>query len=320
MFTLRKVLKLERKRKMSTLMFQRILVPLDGSSADETAIKVAERIARAFGGEIELLGVSDIPSIPSGPQDVFSIGLKEESEKEEIEREYSALQSDAIPVEKKVRLPGTTEEEILETALAPKTPADLIVMCSYKYTTEPEDSLLMNVAQEIERDSPLPVLLFHGEYAAQLAGNAKQLRRALVTLDPNESLSLVDTFLVPAMQLVAALNAPAQGTLHLFGVVSKEQALDEARIRLKGLADDLNSGAEVSPTLQITSSVVTSRDVAKAIVKAAQSGEGTGMPEGFDLIALATHGRGGLQHFFHSNVTKHVLGATQLPIFIVHHP
>ena len=289
---------------MSTLWFQRILVPLDGSTAAKEAIPVAERIAHAYGGKIELLEVSNIPSNPTGPQDVFAINLKRESEEEEADREISALQRDSISVEREERSPGTTEEDILETA--EKTSADLIVLCSQKYTEHPEDTLLNDVAQQIEQDSPQPVLLLHGDNPTP-----KQPLRALVTLDPNDRSSLVDTFLVPAIQLVAALNLSAQGTLHLFGVVSKGQALDEARIRLKGLADDLNSRAKVLPTLQITSEVVTSGDVAEAI---------TDRSKEFNLIAMATHGRGGLQHIFHHSVTKHVLGKTQLPIFIVHHP
>ncbi|HEX6551700.1 MAG TPA: universal stress protein [Ktedonobacteraceae bacterium] len=313
MFTLRRILKLERK--MSKLWFQRILVPLDGSTAAEKAIPVAERIARASGGKIELLAVSNIPANPSNLQDVFAIKLKMETEKEQIDRLIRALQQDSIPVERVEKLPGTTDEQILETAAW--AAADIIVLCVHKYT-EPEDSLLKDVAQEIERRSSQPLLLLHEENPTQLT--AKQRLRALVTLDPNETSPPVGTFLVPAMRLVATLNAPDQGTLHLFGVLREEQALDEARIRFKDLANSLNSGAEVLPTVQFTSSVVTSRDVAEAIVKAAQSGEGTGMPEGFDLIAMATHGRAGLQHVFRGSVTEHVLGATQLPIFIVHHP
>lgn len=289
---------------MSTLWFQRILVPLDGSTAAEEAIPVAERIAHAYGGKIELLEVSDIPSNPTGPQDVFAIKLKRESEREEADSEMSALQRDSISVEREKRSPGTTEEDILVTA--EKASADLIVLCSQKYTENPGDAVLNVVAQQIERDSPQPVLLLHRDNTT-----LKQPLRALVTLDPDDRSSLVDTFLVPAIQLVAALNTSAQGTLHLFGVVSRGQALDEARIRLKGLADDLNSRAKVVSTLQITSEVVTSGDVAETI---------TDRSKEFSLIAMATHSRGGLQHIFHHSVTKHVLGKTQLPIFIVHHP
>src|SRR5260370_17633555 len=42
-------------------MFQRILVPLDGTTHAEQALPVAARIARASGGSIVLLQVADAP-------------------------------------------------------------------------------------------------------------------------------------------------------------------------------------------------------------------------------------------------------------------
>ena len=36
-----------------------------------------------------------------------------------------------------------------------------------------------------------------------------------------------------------------------------------------------------------------------------------------DMIAIATHGRGGLQHWVMGSITERVLGATKLPILIV---
>jgi len=42
-------------------MFQRILVPLDGSARAEQAFPIAERIARATGGSLTLLRVVETP-------------------------------------------------------------------------------------------------------------------------------------------------------------------------------------------------------------------------------------------------------------------
>lgn len=42
-------------------MFQRIVVPLDGSARAERAIPVAARLAHAWGGSIVLLRIADIP-------------------------------------------------------------------------------------------------------------------------------------------------------------------------------------------------------------------------------------------------------------------
>jgi len=43
-------------------MFKRILVPLDGSTRAESALPVAARIARAYGGSITLLRVAEAPT------------------------------------------------------------------------------------------------------------------------------------------------------------------------------------------------------------------------------------------------------------------
>ena len=88
---------------MSTLCFQQILVPLDGSTAAEKAIPVAERIARASGGKIELLDVSTIHSNPINLQDLIAMKLKMESAAEEIDRAIRALQRDALLVERAER-------------------------------------------------------------------------------------------------------------------------------------------------------------------------------------------------------------------------
>lgn len=42
--------------------------------------------------------------------------------------------------------------------------------------------------------------------------------------------------------------------------------------------------------------------------------EGAG---GYDLIAMATHGRGGLQHWVMGSITEQVLGVSRLPLLVV---
>ena len=46
--------------------------------------------------------------------------------------------------------------------------------------------------------------------------------------------------------------------------------------------------------------------------------EGTSSLGSCDLIVLATHGRRGLQRWVMDSVTERVLGATKLPLLIVH--
>ena len=54
-------------------------------------------------------------------------------------------------------------------------------------------------------------------------------------------------------------------------------------------------------------------DVAEAIVQKAER-------ENFDFIAMATHGRGGVQHWALGSITERVLHATKLPLLIMRPP
>ena len=67
-------------------------------------------------------------------------------------------------------------------------------------------------------------------------------------------------------------------------------------------------------------SVALDPDRANAIVRVAENGEdaqGVGAFGGCDLIAMATHGRGGLQRWAMGSVTERVLHMTKRPLLIV---
>ena len=99
-----------------------------------------------------------------------------------------------------------------------------------------------------------------------------------------------------------------------------KQAQQAAEAYLKAVADRLRQGELADLQLSITSSVAMGIDVADTIIRLAEHGEGAiGMNviDGFDLIAMATFGRGGVQRWIMGSVTDRVLGATKLPMLIV---
>jgi hypothetical protein len=56
------------------------------------------------------------------------------------------------------------------------------------------------------------------------------------------------------------------------------------------------------------------------LIRFAEEGDGVEDAEvfgGCDLIAMATHGRGGLQRWAMGSITERVLGSSRLPMFIV---
>ena len=160
--------------------------------------------------------------------------------------------------------------------------------------------------------------------------------RALVPLDGS---SLAKAVVEPAAQLVAALASPGEGSLHLMRVVKpptsqelhlasdhgngeslEENKLHRAKTYLNSITDQLRDSPLVNLNLSITWSLAVARDVAHAIIQMAENGEdaeGAGAFGRCDLIAIATHGRGGLQHWVLGSIAERVLGATKLPILIV---
>lgn len=94
---------------------------------------------------------------------------------------------------------------------------------------------------------------------------------------------------------------------------TRDEAVQAAQDYLETLTVRLEEGGLANLNIAVTASVVSDSDVAEAIIKQAESGEG----EPVDLITLATHGRGGMQHFVMGSVTERVLHHSKLPLLIV---
>ena len=316
-------------------MFKRILVPLDGSARAESAIPVAARLARASGGSIFLAQVATVLVVYESYSGASLVREMLDTEVQNAEDYLQAIKASevlaGVPVEFSV-LVGSPAQTLLSMATMFK--ADLIVMTS-QGKTGVKRWLLGSVAQKIARHSPIPVLVLR-ENGAMPTGMPRESSSvcALVTLDGSV---LAKAALEPAAQLVAALSSPHAGALHLLRVVKplaldekkapaeyiqhmQEQGLHKAKIYLQSVVEHLRDGPLGRLNLTITWSVVPGDDAAGTIIKAAEVGEdaGTGsMPTCPDLIAIATHGRTGLQHWILGSTTEHMLGATRLPLLIV---
>ena len=94
----------------------------------------------------------------------------------------------------------------------------------------------------------------------------------------------------------------------------------QMREYLRAVKDQLCAGPAAALQLSVTCSVVVHEDIAEALIRFAEQGEEVADVEGFggcDLIAMATHGRGGWQRLVKGSITQRVLGASRLPLFIV---
>jgi nucleotide-binding universal stress UspA family protein len=159
---------------------------------------------------------------------------------------------------------------------------------------------------------------------------------------PLDGSALAETVLEPAIDLLKTwANVPAGigGELHLLHVVDDgvgeppaygkfgsqafvadgllEEVRHQAETYVNTVADRLRAGPLAQSQVIVTSGVSIKTDVAGTIVKLAEQAETAKQTAGYDLIAMATHGRGGVEHFVMGSVTERVLHATKLPLLVV---
>lgn len=309
-------------------MFRRILVPLDGSPRAEQALPVAARLAHASGGTIVLLRVVSIPYAfvayvtlePISTQITIDTVLEEA--RNYLKRTAEASSLIGIQVETNVIL-GQAAAAIL-SVVASHT-IDLIVMHSHGYSGMMRWAL-GSVAEKVTHHAAAPVLLLReGGSAFARSHPHKGSLRVLVPIDGSPC---AQTAIVPAAQFIAALSGSAQGMLHVTQVVTpfapEQIGLQEAKQHINAIVESICEELVVSPVanlkLPITWSITFDDDVASGIIRVAENSEdaeGTGVFGGYDMIAMATHGRGALQRWLMGSITERVLHATKLPLLIV---
>ncbi len=313
-------------------MFQRIVVPLDGSTRAEQALPIAARIARASHGSVLLLSVLVPPmSLSWSMQLPPSFPANQEAE-HQATTAYLARLADSetlkgVETTTEV-LKGQPARVILDTTEARS--ADLIVLCSHGRTGI-KRWVLGSVAQKVARHSLVPVLILR-EGIGELASEHPRIRsvRVMIALD---SSPLAERALQPAVQLSKALSAPLPGALHLVRVLpftttfdygqedavaqARRQATQDAQTYLHTIQEQLQ---EKNQNLSLRASLASSLDTAETLINIAETGEGEGMStitSTSDLIALATHGRSGPARWALGSVTERILSATSLPLLIV---
>lgn len=311
-------------------MFQRLLVPLDGSMRAEKAIPVAADLARAARGTITLARVLTFPAkeseygIPAAQSTLFAEAKAYlDTLLDRYEQEFGGLHL-VLEV-----ISGSVPSSLFE--LSSQEHLDLIVMCS-RGESGLRRWVLGSVAQATFRQSPLPVLVLneHGE-SRSLFQSARPLR-ILVPLDGS---ALSEAAFPPVFQLLRAISPSATHEIHLVRVVAmpavagglggeafitntfQEEECKRAEQELQALAQRLEEARPKTVHCAITTAVVNSPDIAGTILRQAQpSAHGCEGPD-CDLIALATHGRTGLKRLLAGSVTEQIFGATTLPLLVV---
>jgi nucleotide-binding universal stress UspA family protein len=317
-------------------MFHSILVPLDGSSRAERAIPVAARLAQASGGTVMLLRVVGPPTEfvsypgpdPRALQAIIDADLAEARDYLDGITHLSRVSDVHTETNVIVGQPADSILSVMDTYHS-----DLIVMCSHGYTGF-KRWVLGSVAEKVAHHAHVPVLLLR-EGGPALVGTPPYAEGPLCALIPLDGSARAKAAIVPAAQLIAALSAPGPGALHFTRVVvlpdaeqisqsEREAVMHKAKQYLSTTVAHIREGLVASPVadlkLAMTWSVTIAADSAEGIMRVAEDGEetvGSGVSDGADLIAMATHGYGGVQRWAMGSITERVLHVSRLPLLIV---
>jgi nucleotide-binding universal stress UspA family protein len=342
-------------------MFQRLLVPLDGSPGAEQAIPVAASLARSTHGSLVFLHIvapatafkSMVAPVPETSELVRSTSHTAPSVSSH-ERQREAARTSAIeqvmadaasylpllPTRYADDLAGlSTEMDIAFGTASPTLPStallehvDLIVLCRHQEMGMGQWGL-ESIAQQVMRHSPVPLLILNEQKkAAMPVLDGTHPLRVLVPLDGS---LFAETALEPVLHLLSYSAGPGQHELCLLHVVdlfagdgtgeeeahmspyTTKQAHQSAERYLQAVANRLQKRDDCGRHVQITCLVTSSVDIASAILTQTEQETTGSEPAAFSLIALATHGREGIQRQISGSIAERLFNTTTVPLFTV---
>lgn len=281
-------------------MFERIIVPLDGSARAESVIPAALRFFRTPNVEIDLLVVVTGSARAAGEQE--TITASGSAAKEYLSTVADRLRGQGLHVVFDVRF-GRPAEKILEHSESQH--ASLIAMSTHGRSGL-ERLVRGSVAEAVLRGATVPLL--HLRSGAPLPGRDAPARRILVPLDGTaDSESILPYVRYLAVRLgagVELLRAAIPIPVHLgadpLAVQAGLPAADEyLGAMCRRLAED---GIEAESRSEIGSP-------APAILARANSGQ-------VGLVALATHAYGGIKRWLFGSVAEEVLRSVRVPTLV----
>lgn len=301
-------------------MFDKILVPLDGSVAAERALEPALQLARLVEGELLLLH-----SLAAVQRTMPDFGWEYAwLWPEEIRRlPRSRAEGYLSDVAQRLAQPGvsiaTLLQEgddatvVLETAIEEQV--DLIVMSAYGYSAAARWSL-GSVTERVLHSAPCPVLVVR---------SSKPIEKILLTLDGS---SLSELCLQPGLEMARLLHAQVT-LLHVCSPVPAPQRVLTGEGKIAAGVDSLvrdERAMAASYLSKIASAYrplccsgceiiteVCEGAVVEQILAYATAHE-------IDLIVMTTHGRGGLKRWIYGSNAVKVVHNAQTDLLIVRPP
>jgi nucleotide-binding universal stress UspA family protein len=281
-------------------MFERILVPTDGSECAAAAIRYAEDLAGQYEATVHVLCVVDSRTLDNAPH----LERLEEESTERVESVCNDLAGSDITVDNAVRT-GVPHQEILRYVT--QQDIDLITMGTHGRTGV-ERYLLGSVTEKIVRLSDVPVLTVQDEPDGRVTCPYADI---LIPTDGSEQAAA-------AVDLGVDIAGTYDARLHALSVVD-----------VVALGGDLQS-ADVFEMLEDTAQSAVDGvedEAARRSLSAVETAVEYGHPyreihdyvgaNDVDLVVMGTHGRSGLERYLLGSVTEKIVRTSDVPVLTV---
>jgi nucleotide-binding universal stress UspA family protein len=301
-------------------MYHSLLVPLDRSSLAEQALPLALTIARRANARLDLVEVHAQYALEDSTAGWLPFEPDRDAEWKSQEQLYlaatakwltslSPVSVTATILPGSTVLPATVADSVLDRARTGK--ADLIVM-----TTHGRGPLsnfgVGSVADELIRRAGLPILLVRSSQKAPEIVPEPVLDNILIPLDGS---AMAEQVLEPALDLALLMEARCT----LLEVIETRSSPDESGVRdspekTKAEAYLVRVAARVNEQgVQVHTRVVVAHHAVEAILEEARA-------QGSNVIAMATHGRGGLKRLLLGSVADKVIRGASIPVLVLRSP
>lgn len=287
-------------------MYERILVPLDGSELAEGALPYAKAIATRLGSEVLLLTACT-------PHDCLDRPLRAYLDNKAEELASSGIGASSLVVQ------GDVADEIL--ASAENNSVSLIIISTHGISGVSRWAL-GNIANKVLQESDIPTLLIRAGESATISAE-KKLRSILMSLDGSH-------FAEAIIPYVAGLARGMDSEVDLLRVIDpiKLPRLESYGhwLDLEKYEKDLMVEAEREAKRYLSEKEIALRHEGVRVSSTALLGDPPqtilqyAEAKSVGLIALSTHGFAGITRWAYGSVASRIIEGSSRPVLVVRPP
>lgn len=286
----------------TTGLYERILVPTDGSEGAETAARGAISIAESVGATVEALHVVPVPDVPAAFEGDYQKEVRAQAE--EVVSAVAELGAErGVNVDTSVLTSRDPEHEVIVHCVH-EWNIDCVVMGTTGRSGM-RRLALGSVAERTVRSAPVPVITFHAE-----ATFPREPARLLVPTDGSDGANAaVDHAIDLAVAYDAALHVLHAVDMRPMARSETPTLYDSLHEIGEAAIEDVRNKAREAGVRSVEASIVSGRPD-ESIVEYVRQRD-------IDAVVMGTHGRTGLRRLWLGSVTERVIRASPAPVVAV---